>query len=215
MYEFTRGPLVLIAFAVFIFGSIYRIVSTIREAKKEGVVLPYMDLKYGARSILHWIVPFGSRSMRLHPVFTVLSFLFHLSLLASPFFVLAHNILCRSSWGVSLWSLPDTVSDAMAVVVVVIGVVLLLRRVVNPTVRFVTSAADYVFLAIVVAPFITGILAYHQIFDYYAMVVLHMWCGAIWLMIIPFTRASHMFLFPLTRAYMGCEFGLVRNARDW
>jgi hypothetical protein len=42
-----------------------------------------------------------------------------------------------------------------------------------------------------------------------------MWSGALWLMIIPFTRIVHMLFFPFTRAYMGNEFGYVRNARDW
>jgi hypothetical protein len=32
---------------------------------------------------------------------------------------------------------------------------------------------------------------------------------------IPFTRIAHMLFFPLTRAYMGSEFGYVRGTRDW
>jgi len=45
--------------------------------------------------------------------------------------------------------------------------------------------------------------------------ILHILSGEIMLMAIPFTRLSHMLFFWFTRAYMGCEFGLVRNARDW
>ena len=41
MYDFSRGPLVWIAFIVFFGGSIYRIVSTIMTAKKDKVVLPF------------------------------------------------------------------------------------------------------------------------------------------------------------------------------
>ena len=64
-------------------------------------------------------------------------------------------------------------------------------------------------------PFVTGLMAYYQVFDYRTMVIIHMWTGAIWLAMIPFTRIAHMLYFPLTRAYMGCEFGYVRNSRDW
>jgi hypothetical protein len=42
-----------------------------------------------------------------------------------------------------------------------------------------------------------------------------MWTGALFLGMIPFTRIAHMLYFPLTRAYMGSEFGYVRNAKDW
>ncbi len=35
------------------------------------------------------------------------------------------------------------------------------------------------------------------------------------LVAIPFTRLSHMLFAPLTRAYMGSEFGGIRHAKDW
>jgi nitrate reductase gamma subunit len=82
-------------------------------------------------------------------------------------------------------------------------------------VKFVTSASDFVILAIVAAPFITGFLAYHQWFAYPGMVIAHIVSGEIMLMAIPFTRLSHMIFAPFTRAYMGSEFGKVRHARDW
>jgi hypothetical protein len=58
-------------------------------------------------------------------------------------------------------------------------------------------------------------MAYYQILSYQVIIVIHMWAGAAWMAMIPFTRISHMLFFPLTRAYMGSEFGFVRNARDW
>ena len=51
--------------------------------------------------------------------------------------------------------------------------------------------------------------------DYQTIVIIHMWTGAIWLAMIPFTRIAHMLFFPLTRAYMGSEFGHVRGTKDW
>jgi len=103
----------------------------------------------------------------------------------------------------------------MVIIVLVGGLVFVLRRIANPTVRFVTSVSDYVLVLLVLAPFATGLLAYYQVFDYQTIIIIHMWTGAIWLAMIPFTRIAHMLYFPLTRAYMGCEFGFVRNSRDW
>jgi len=215
MYEFSRGPLVWIAFIVFFAGSIYRIISTISQAKKDKVVLPYMTFKYGFRSILHWIIPFGSHNMRVRPGFTIVSFLFHISLLLVPVFTLGHALLVKQSWGVNWWALPDWLSTAMTIIVIIGGTMFFSRRIADPTVRLVTSAGDFILLIIVLAPFVTGLLAYYQAFTYETVIVLHMWSGAIWLMMIPFTRIVHMLFFPLTRAYMGNEFGYVRNARDW
>ena len=84
-----------------------------------------------------------------------------------------------------------------------------------PEVQFVTSASDYILLAIVAAPFITGFLAYHQWFGYKFFLILHIISGEIMLAAIPFTRLSHMLFSAFTRAYMGSEFGGVRHVKDW
>jgi nitrate reductase gamma subunit len=89
------------------------------------------------------------------------------------------------------------------------------RRIMLPEVRFVTRTMDWLVLAIVVLPFLTGILAYHQILNYDLMLILHIVSGEIMLAAIPFTRLSHMLFGFASRAYMGSEFGAVRHARDW
>lgn len=216
MYEFCRGPLVWIAFLIFFAGSIYRIVSTILLAKRrDKMVLPYVKLKFGLRSVMHWVIPFGSRNMRIQPLFTVISFAFHACLLLVPIFTLGHVALFKESWGVSWWTLPDNLSTLMTIIVILVGVTFILRRIADPTVRFVTSVSDFILVLLVIAPFVTGLLAYYQAFAYEPLIIVHMWFGAVWLAMIPFTRISHMLFFPLTRAYMGGEFGYVRHSRDW
>jgi nitrate reductase gamma subunit len=74
---------------------------------------------------------------------------------------------------------------------------------------------DWVVLGIVVLPFVTGILAYHQILNYELMLILHIVAGELMLVAIPFTRLSHMLFGFFSRAYMGSEFGAVRHAKDW
>ncbi len=215
MYELSRGPVVWIAFAILLIGSVYRIVSIARMAKKDKVFWPYMNWGAGLRSIMHWTLPYGSRNMRLRPAFTALSFLFHICLILTPILTVAHVMLWRQSWGVSWWALPDTLSKVMTIIVIVGALTFLLRRIANPTVRFVTSKSDFVLVVLVLAPFATGLMAYYQVFDYQTIIIIHMWTGAIWMAMIPFTRIAHMLFFPLTRAYMGSEFGHVRGTKDW
>ncbi|MBW2257081.1 MAG: nitrate reductase [Deltaproteobacteria bacterium] len=215
LMELLLGPVVWIAFAVFLLGSLYRLVSMLLLAKKEKVVLPTYDLRYGLRSVMHWIVPFNARNMRLRPLFTVVSFAFHFCLLVTPLLVMGHAVLWERAWGIRWWSLPPGLADAMALVVVFAGVFYILRRISAPEVRYVTDYRDYLLVVLVISPFATGFVAHQQWLDPEIMTVLHILCGAAWLIAIPFTRLSHMFWWVFTRAFMGSESGSVRHARDW
>lgn len=216
LYVFLKGPLVWIAFLIFFGGSVYRVIRLLREAKKAKVIYPYVSLRYSLRSMFHWIIPFASTNMRKHPWMTLITFLFHICLLITPIFLLAHNLLLEESWNIRLWTLPERVADAMTLIVIFSAFFFLVRRLVAPEVRFVTVASDYLILAIVSAPFISGYLAAHQsFFDYKLMLTLHILSGEILLICIPFTRLSHMLFFWLTRAYTGSEFGAVRHSKDY
>ncbi len=215
MYEFVRGPLVWIAMIVFIGGSLIKIVRMISLADKERSTIPTMSAKFGIRSIIRWAIPFATRNERLHPVVTIVSFAFHFCLLITPLFVMGHAVLWQESWGISWWSLPAWVADVMTLIVIFGFLLLFLRRVSSPEVRNVTSLKDYLILFLVVAPFLTGFIAHRQWLPSDIMTILHIITGALWLIAIPFTWLSHMLWFIFTRAFMGSEFGAVRNARDW
>jgi len=216
LYNFATGPLAWAAFIVFIAGSLYRLINMLYLVnKKEKFIFTYMSFKYSFRSIFHWIIPFATVNWKRHPVLTIVTFAFHICLIITPVFLLSHAILWDESWNISLWSLPDGVADIMTLIVVGSCIFFLVRRLVSPEVQYVTSASDYAILAIVAAPFITGFIAYHQWINYQFFMILHIISGEIMLVAIPFTRLSHMLFSPFTRAYMGSEFGGVRNAKDW
>lgn len=214
MFEFIRGPLVWIAFILFAGGVLYQIVTLRRLARKEKVAFKPLS-KYGMRSVLHWIVPFGSRNMRLRPFFTVVSFGFHFSLLVTPIFAMGHLVWLEKSWGVSWWGLPPVLADLMTLVVVFACIFFILRRVMEPHVRYVSSWQDFLLALLVMGPFITGFVAHQQWLPYRGMITLHIISGALWLIAIPFTRLTHMLWFVLSRSFMGNEFGAVRKSRDW
>ncbi len=216
LYDFLTGPMVWLAFGVFVIGSLWRLVAMLRMvSRKEPFIFNYMSWKYSLRSIGHWILPFGATNWRRHPVLTIFTFAFHICLLVTPIFLLSHVVLFGESWNVSWGTLPDALADVLTVVVIVSCLFFLVRRIKSPEVQFVTYPSDYVILAIVAAPFVTGFLAYHQWFAYRYLFLLHVLSGEIMLIAIPFTRLSHMLFSPLTRAYMGSEFGGVRKSRDW
>ena len=216
VYQFVSGPLLWLAFIVFIGGSLYRLISLlVLVHRKERFIYSYMSWKYSLRSILRWSTPFATENMRSHPGMTIVAFAFHVCLLLTPLFLLAHIVLIEESWNLSWWTLPNGLADAMTLIVIAGCIFFFVRRLTNPEVQYVTSASDFILLAIVIAPFVTGFLAYYQWFGYKFFVITHILAGEVMLVAIPFTRLSHMLTAPLTRAYMGSEFGGVRHARDW
>jgi nitrate reductase gamma subunit len=216
VYNFVSGPLAWLAFILFFGGCLYRLIRLILMVKdKEPFIFTYMSWRYSLRSIIHWLTPFGTVNWRRHPVLTVVTFAFHICLVVTPIFLLAHVILWEEAFGVSWWTLPDTLADVMTLIVVAGCIFFLIRRLSQPEVKYVTSASDFVILAIVAAPFVTGFLAYYQWLNYPLIMILHIVAGEIMLVAIPFTRLSHMIFSPLTRAYMGSEFGKIRHAKDW
>jgi len=216
LYRLATGPLAWAAFIIFIGGSLFRLIHLMALVhRKEKFIYAYMSLKFSLRSIIHWLAPFATVNWRLHPWLTIVTFAFHICLVVTPVFLLAHVVLWDEAWSVSWWALPDWLAVIMSVIVMAGCVFFFVRRLVTPEVAYVTSASDYAILALVAAPFVTGLIAYFQWFDVRLFTLLHVLSGEAMLVAIPLTRISHMLFAPLTRAYMGSEFGAIRHARDW
>ena len=216
MFAFLTGPALWAAFIIFFGGMIIRVVRLFRlSRKKDHVLYNHASFKWGLKSILYWLLPWGSASMRQQPIFTFMVFVFHITLLAVPLFLNAHNILWDETWGIRLWSLPDAAADAMTVILLLSMIFLVTRRLVRSEVRILTESRDYLLLGLTALPFLTGFLAYHQVGAYETLMILHVIAGEILLVLIPFTKLGHMVLFFFTRAFIGFEMGGRRGARSW
>jgi nitrate reductase gamma subunit len=220
--DFIMGPLVWISLLIFVIGLIARVWIIVAEIKKkEAYIFSYLTLYHSLRSIGAWLIPFFPRSTRQRPWYYGISYVFHLLILVIPLFVSAHIVLVEEAFRVSWPALNDGLADAGTVVVIAALIFFAVRRIKEPDVKYLTSAMDYLLLFMVGLPFVTGFLAYHQVFDamwpgaYDYITILHILSGEMVLIMIPFSRFSHMVTAPLTRAYTGSEFGNVRQAKDW
>lgn len=216
IYDFVTGPLSWIAWAVFVIGGLAKIIMLIKEAgKKDKTSVYYIKAGYGFKSIIRWLTPFATLGWRENPSVTVVTFVFHACLVATPIFLGAHVDLWDYYFGISWPALPDHVADTMTMLVIAGGIFFAYRRIAVPEVAFVTTWKDWFSLCVTVSPFITGFLAYHQIFDYQFMIVLHVITGVAWLLFIPFGRLSHMLIGWYSRVYIASEFQGVRHCKDW
>lgn len=216
MYEFVTGPLALISISVFVIGMTVHVVRYLQGLDWQLDRITYKKhVSFGARgavrSIMFWILPYGTRSWRNNPFFTFFVFIFHAGLLIIPFFLQAHNILLESKLGFSLFSISDSFAYILTLGTLVSVLFLVLRRLSIEHVRSISSFNDYALLLICAAPFITGLLCYHQAPDYRFWLIAHVISGEIMLIAIPFTKLSHFVLFFLSRAQIGIDFGIKRG----
>ena len=215
MYEFVSGPLVWISFGIFFMGLLVRVISFIKglDWQKDRVAYSAAGIPGAVKSIFHWIIPFSSQGWKKNTGFTIGTFIFHICLLEVPIFLLAHNILLDESWGFSLWTLSDSTADWLTLIFFAAIIFLVIRRIVNPNVRLLITGYDYLIIAIAAAPFVTGYMAYHQWFHYKTILIIHILCGELMLIAIPFTKLSHFVLFFCSRAQLGMDFGIKRGGQ--
>jgi nitrate reductase gamma subunit len=107
--------------------------------------------------------------------------------------------------------MPESVADVLTVGVIIAAVFLVLRRIALSEVRILTTIYDFVVLAITVAPFVTGFIAHYIASDYKFWLIVHVICGEIMLIAIPFTKLSHFVLFFMSRAQLGMDYGIKRG----
>ena len=220
MYDFVRGPLVWVAFIIFIGGLVYQVFQFFRMTKKkESVYAPRDGQDRQGRSagwVNQWVSFLLGKTIRgTHPVMTVVTSVFHVCLILTPIFLLAHSILFYESWGVTPWSFSESTADVMTVIVLACCAFFLFRRIFVRRVRAITTAYDYLILLIAAAPFLSGYLAYHQWFDYETMLIAHILAGEVMLIVIPFTKLGHMLFFFLYRFFMGSEYSFGQGTRTW
>jgi nitrate reductase gamma subunit len=216
LIEWLRSTGLRISFFVFIIGICIRLVLLYRVSKqKDRIVYNHTDARWAVRSIGHWLLPLASHSMRIAPVFSTVSYIFHACIIIVPFFLLAHNVLLKNVFGFSLPSFTNKISDIMTVCVLSAGAFLLLRRIALEEIRIISTRSSYCILALTLLPFVTGYMAAHYIGPYKLLLLLHILSGNMLLIALPFSKLSHSILFFFTRAFIGFEMGTRRGARPW
>jgi len=215
VYEWVRGPFAWAALVAFAAGSLYQVFFSILTAKKETVPHAPNSTRDASRSILLGLIPMSTTTMRRQPVFTLITFVFHLCVVILPIFLLAHIVLWYESWKIQWWSLPDVLADLMTLWVILACGYFFFRRLRIPEVKQVTRPTDYALLMLIMLTFLSGFCAYHQWGPYRAVLILHVLSSEILLVALPFSKLGHMLFFGFSRAYMGLEFGKFLKARDW
>lgn len=212
-YAFVEGPMLWAAFLIFIIGSLVRAALFFVESrKKDAVIYRYFSWKHVLMTFGKWLLPINKTVMK-NPVVSILVYVFHICLIVLPIWIYQHVIyweISRFEWS---WTpLPEGLADVMTIVFIAIGVFFLIRRIVSPDVRLLSSFADYFILVVTLLPFLTGYFLAHGTLDHIAlfkthMQLIHILSGELMLIMIPFTKLTHFILFFFSRGASSIEFG--------
>jgi len=200
LYNLARGPFAWAAFALFFAGCLIRTLKVLSLTRKWEPCwnIPVPMGNHNASKVR---LPFRMKLtvFGTNPVTMVVSTIFHILIFVLPIFLLAHNILLKDAIGISFFSLPQQMADLLAFIFLGCAVFFFFRRIFLKRMRAISSVDDYLILFIAAAPFLTGVLAFYQIYDYRTVVILHMLSGELMLITIPFTKAFHMVFFFIGR----------------
>ena len=212
-FMFVEGPLLWIALLTFIIGSLLRVALFFSVSiKRDKIIYQHFSWKYSLATLGRWLLPLH-KDVAKNPIFTVLGYIFHICLIVVPIWFSGHISLWEESRFGWYWtSIPDSWANWMTLILLAIAIFFLLRRIISPQIRLISTFSDYLLLVVIALPFMTGYFLTHGTVDnitFFAdnIQLVHMLSAELMLILIPFTKLSHFILFFFSRAATGVEFG--------
>lgn len=223
--ELARGPLAWICFAVFLLGNGYQVFRFFRLSQSKSRIRLERPARYRkppARLFSREVLISRIARLRvslagLDPLMAFVTVTFHLCLLILPLFILEHAVLYMINWKIDIWPIVFSQGIADFLMLYLFGCALffLCRRIFIRRVRALSTAQDYLMLTLTLIPFITGFLAIHHVTDYATLITIHILSVELLLIIIPFTKFSHMLFFFINRFTLASEYSLAKGHRTW
>lgn len=211
--EFARGPLFQVALLIFIAGMLYRLTQLIllghfqahnpvQSNRLQSIGQSYL------KGVFIWpFIPWIKNTFNANAVTFLAGGLFHLGLFVVIFLGTPHMLVWKSLLGFGWLTLPTPLVDWLAAGAIAAMVVLAINRLVNPILKMLTGPADWLNLAIVFLPMITGYMMTHHLwFRYEVLFSLHMLAVDGMLIWIPVSRISHFIFYFFSRTIHGAEF---------
>ncbi|MFC1852129.1 respiratory nitrate reductase subunit gamma [candidate division CSSED10-310 bacterium] len=209
--EWARGPVFRACFIIMLLGLLRVVILNgvtlylmIRQAKKNKREIKYGDL---VRETLTWLFPV-KKAAEQRIIFSLTSIIFHLAIIITPLFLSAHILLWERGLGLSRFALNARVAlnaqvaDYLTLLAIVAGLAIFVQRVGAEASRGLSRFQDYFLPLLIIIPFFSGYLAMHPAlnpFSYNGIMFVHVMSGNLIFLLIPFSKISHVALFPMTQ----------------
>lgn len=205
----VRGPLFSAALIIFLFGVILRLLEMLLIGRKPD----YSEARdngfaSGIQTIFRRFIPADKTTLQRSATLVFAGYVFHIGFFVVLLFFVPHILLIKDTFGIQWAGLPTPVIDAATVMTLLALLVLLINRLTNPVLRFLSTFQDYLVWLLAFLPVLTGYIAFHHLIQPYPLALgLHIFSVELFMIIFPFTKLMHTFTLFFARWYNGANAG--------
>ncbi len=202
--EFVKGPLFRLTFAVMILGMARVVILSVMNGLEAKRKAPDKNIPGHYVRKLTFGFLFPVRSFRVKPFYSVVSIIFHISLILTPLLLYDHALLFQNSINIS-WigiTLDKGAADILTIIAIVAGLGLFLLRAATKTSRFLSRKQDFLWPLLLIIPFITGFVCANYAVTpkaYNSFMLVHVLSGELIFVLLPFTKIAHCVLMPFSQ----------------
>lgn len=209
LLDFARGPALQWSLYILVFGIMWRIVGSLLITFRRDLSRPRR--RHPVRDGLTVI---ATRSLPAHPFEKRIRFqhytgyAWHITLFIAVLFFAPHILFFESLLGFGWPNLPNAAIMVSAAITLAILFALVIRRAVDPVLRTISNADDYISVLIVIVATVTGILSFAHIgARYETMLAIHLLSVELMFVWFPFSKLMHTALVLPARFQAGAAFG--------
>ena len=205
MIDFIEGPLWLFSLVVFCVGVLWRLFSIVRAGiKTDRAPVKNSGVVGGFKGVFSRSIP-RRETMKASPLVIVAGYMFHLGLLIVLFWAAPHvRFIEEELLGFGWTAVPYWLFMLAAAFAFAGSMMLIVRRMVDPVLRKISTADDYAASLITFMVMLTGCLALQE--SWAGLRAFHMLWVEILMIYFPFSRLMHAFTFAFSRGYSGAMF---------
>jgi nitrate reductase gamma subunit len=204
----TRGPMFVAAVSVFALGMALRLLEIFVLGRAPNYAEPRAgEWGPGLRTVLTRSLA-DSGTFRHAPFNVLVGWIWHIGFLIALLLFIPHIELIKSVLGLHWPGLRNPAVDAATVITVVALIAVLVHRLGHPVMQRISTLDDYLAWTVTFLPLVTGYIAYHRLVNPYPLALgMHILTAEIFLIVLPFTKLTHIFTAFIARWYNGAIFG--------
>lgn len=208
LLSWARGPGLQIATVIFVAGVVIRIFEILMLGRKASLAeAKGSEMSSGLKTVIRRTIP-DRNTFRRSSVTITAGYIFHIGLFVTFFLFAPHILFIKDVFGFGWPALPTPLVDAFAVVTIITLLAILVNRLTNKSMRFLTDFEDILTWFLTLLPLLTGYMAFHRIgFTAPTLLAMHILSVSALLIVFPFTKLMHAFTLVLARWYNGAISG--------
>jgi nitrate reductase gamma subunit len=205
---FVKGPLFQAALAIFAVGILIRLVEIFALGRAHNYAEPRGgELVPGLRTVYKRFNP-DPGTFKSAPFDVVVGIIWHIGFIVALLLFIPHVELIKATFGIAWPALPNPVVDGVTAITLVGLVAALIHRITHPVKKFLSTPGDYLIWGVTFLPVLTGYLAYHRLINPYPLALsIHILSAELFLIVLPFSKLTHIFTAFVARWYNGATFG--------